>query len=333
MHYLIDTQLRQKYNDAGSKARDDISSILSESMKVERFMVGSSKPEKAINYFRLAHTVKRNADAAVFQYPFYINGILQSLIKKWKPENSILLIHDIRSLRTMSDSKEIEREISLINTFRFAISHNSRMTDWLVQNGCHSQIVNLEIFDYLTSGEPEKEERVNAVAFAGNLSPEKSRFLYDMPDLGYEIHAYGSNFDDVMGQNMNYMGSFSPDILPGKMNEKYGLIWDGSSLDACSGTFGNYLKYNNPHKTSLYLAAGMPVIVWNQAAIADFVIEHNIGITISSLADLNDTICGISEEEYEEMSKNVRVISGKLQNGFYTKQAIEKCLNLIMGVK
>ena len=34
-------------------------------------------------------------------------------------------------------------------------------------------------------------------------------------------------------------------------------MWDGPSPDTCAGVYGAYLRYNNPHKTSLYLAAGL----------------------------------------------------------------------------
>ena len=33
----------------------------------------------------------------------------------------------------------------------------------------------------------------------------------------------------------------------------------------------DYLRINNPHKTSLYLACGIPIITWNKAAIAQYV--------------------------------------------------------------
>ncbi|NRO11242.1 Beta-1,6-galactofuranosyltransferase WbbI [Lactobacillus helveticus] len=48
---------------------------------------------------------------------------------------------------------------------------------------------------------------------------------------------------------------------------------------------GNYLRYNDPHKLSLYLASGIPVIIWKKAAEAKFVEENKVGITVDSLED------------------------------------------------
>lgn len=63
---------------------------------------------------------------------------------------------------------------------------------------------------------------------------------------------------------MIWHGSFKPEESP----EHLQGVWDGDSVDTCAGNTGAYLRYNNPHKTSLYLACGMPVIVWKEAAIA-----------------------------------------------------------------
>lgn len=58
----------------------------------------------------------------------------------------------------------------------------------------------------------------------------------------------------------NLEGSYMPEELPEKLEAKYGLVWDGLEITSCEGTFGQYLKYNNPHKFSLYMAAGIAVI-------------------------------------------------------------------------
>ena len=58
-------------------------------------------------------------------------------------------------------------------------------------------------------------------------------------------------------QNVVYKGVYPPDQLPDKIQGGWGLIWDGSSLKGCQGNYGEYLKYNNPHKTSFYIAMEM----------------------------------------------------------------------------
>ena len=57
---------------------------------------------------------------------------------------------------------------------------------------------------------------------------------------------------------------------------------------------GEYLQYNAPHKMSLYIRCGLPIIVWEKAGLAPFVKKNNVGICISSLTELEDILPKIS---------------------------------------
>ena len=105
------------------------------------------------------------------------------------------------------------------------------------------------------------------------------------------------------------------------------MIWDGDSLEECNGAFGEYLKYNNPHKFSLYIAAGIPVITWKKAAIAEFIEKENIGITVNSLEDLEKILINLSNEEYEKKVENVLKIREKIINGKILTNIIKEILN------
>lgn len=78
-----------------------------------------------------------------------------------------------------------------------------------------------------------------------------------------------------------------------------------------SGTFGQYLKLNNPHKTSLYLASGIPVIIWKEAALASFIVENNLGFAVDKLSEINEKLSQISDEQYKIMANNVKGISAE----------------------
>lgn len=76
--------------------------------------------------------------------------------------------------------------------------------------------------------------------------------------------------------------------------------------ETCSGGKGEYLRINNPHKLSLYLAVGLPVIIWDEAAEAEFVLRENVGFTIKSLYELSEKMALISDDDYEIMKKKCR---------------------------
>ena len=109
------------------------------------------------------------------------------------------------------------------------------------------------------------------------------------------------------------------------MQGGFGLVWDGDSSDTCSGMYGEYLKINNPHKASLYLASNFPIIVWRQSALADFVIRNNCGIIIDSLYEIAGILESMNEEKYQQLLDNCKKIGEKIRQGNYLKKALEEC--------
>ncbi|MEE3415182.1 MAG: hypothetical protein VZR53_07415 [Prevotella sp.] len=84
-------------------------------------------------------------------------------------------------------------------------------------------------------------------------------------------------------------------------------MWDGDKIDTCDD---RYLKFNNSHKTSLYLASGIPVIVWKNAGLAYFVKQYKCGNCLSSLEELNTL--QICKEKYEEIRHNAQQVASRI---------------------
>ena len=209
---------------------------------------------------------------------------------------------------------------------KVVISHNEKMTEWLKNNGCNSKIINLEIFDYLINDNTITNIRNTDIVFAGNLDKNKSKFIYKLiknNNLNFSMNLYGPNFEsDINNKNIKYCGKYSPEDLVKNVEGKFGLIWDGEELDLCSGYTGEYTKYNNPHKLSLYVVSELPIICWDKMAISKFVNENKIGISIGSLEELNNI--DITQEDYSIMVRNVVKIKEKIKNGEFIKTALQR---------
>lgn len=70
----------------------------------------------------------------------------------------------------------------------------------------------------------------------------------------------------------------------------------------------------------------MPVIIWKQAGLGPFVEEQGIGITINSLAEIAPRLRSLSDEAYARMKENVARVSGRLAEGSYFCEAMERVL-------
>lgn len=340
MNYYITRQIANVPN-AGFKAPNDIN-LICETMgwKKVSFVTypGKSLIIKIKSILSLVYTwtsllfkAKKN-DYILYQHPMYFGKYISIpflLFLRIKKCRSVLLIHDIEHLRQRDCSyAKKTSELLLFNCFSSVICHNEKMKIYLCSNGISSKKIHcLNIFDYITSDiKPENCDNYYSVVVAGNLDPEKCRYIYEFANANKDIdlNLYGVNYEDCDLENVNYYGKYSPEELPSHLVGSFGLIWDGDSIDSCSGVMGNYLKFNNPHKLSLYLVSGIPVIVWNNSAIADFVKDNKCGIVVEDLHDLKKVINTIPKSDYYQMKESCDKIGELLKSGGSFKTTLKK---------
>lgn len=330
-------------NHAGNKARIDIDSVLEACgfIKYVTFnqITVKNKVEKLLYILQVGYLkklfklIKLRDKFLIIQYPFYFDFITRFFFEFALQKNkTFLLLHDIDSLR-FKDNDTVKKEITILNKAKCVVVHNEQMQKFLMENGLKCGIINLKIFDYLLK-EPFPLQNFKLgyeIVFAGNLA--KSDFLKSskLSKLGVMFNLYGPGYDEniIISKNISYKGSCGPEKIPYKIEGSFGLIWDGDSLYNCSGIYGKYLKYNNPHKLSLYIASGIPVITWKKAAIADFIEKYNIGFTVNSLYEISTIIEKLTLSDYEEYKNNLKKLQKKVCNGFFTKSALDKVIEMI----
>lgn len=326
---------------AGDKAKTDIEQILQDNGFKNIGLKQSFHKSKATGFFMTLFSVLktvfslRKGDCLVIQYPLkkYYGFICQ--IARLKGAKTITLIHDLGSFRRKKLT--VMQEIKRLNQSDYIIAHNVYMQTWLKENGCFAPIDCLEIFDYLsptTTPERANPQPPYKIVYAGGLSPRKNDFLYKWGDdiANYSVNLYGQGFnvDQAKGSKHFESKGFVPsDELINRVDGDFGLVWDGDSISSCSGEWGYYLKYNNPHKTSLYIRCELPIIIWDKAALATFVKDNNIGICISHLKDLDNLLTNISSEDYQSMKNNIKEISHQLSIGHYCATACTKACTIL----
>ncbi|MDD3141613.1 MAG: hypothetical protein PHX08_21975 [Lachnospiraceae bacterium] len=336
---------------AGTKATEDCAVTL-EKRGYERLQISCDKNKNKLilNFKKIVKHLKlfriQKNSILVIQHPQYMRSIYIRLIESVKKNRKckiVCIIHDIESLRKVFKGQEEAYKKMDNLTFEIAdilIAHNDSMKKYLVEKRgvCEDKIVVLGLFDYLTDAAASKSERKakrgDGVIVAGNLDRVKSGYVHQLvdADLKTRINLYGVNWiHDHTGEgNWSYKGAFKPEELPACMEGAFGLVWDGGSIMTCDGPTGRYVQYNNPHKVSLYAASGIPIIIWEKAALADFVVRNNVGIAVGDLRKLDEAISDITEEEYQEMRDNILKLSEKVRSGFYIQKAIMSAENILI---
>lgn len=274
-------------------------------------------------------------DEVVIQYPLYMSyGAVVQLLRflvKQRVEITFF-VHDINSLRLSKDStikgightnnprRSLQNELHLLSYASQVIVPTLAMKNFLSDHGLSKPYAVLNLYDYLDGSKAlgASDDVVTVpqnIVFAGNLT--KAAFLAQVKpsyDISYQVFGIQpQNFQ--LSPFVDYLGAFPADELVNHFKPGFGLVWDGNSISGVSGVLGNYLRYNSPFKASMYISAGLPIIVWNESAIAEYVKHNNLGIVASSLNDAEKQIHLLTVSDYNSMRENINHLARLMSQG------------------
>lgn len=325
---IVISAIYNEKKNAGPKAPEDIDRILGNKYNAKSIVLVRDKFFKIKICFQMLKLIFKR-DIIVIQFPLINLPIIYNLLNK---KRVIVLIHDINGLRF--DNKSILlKEIKILKKFKYVIAHNKSMKEYLIKKGLKDEnIYTIDVFDYLATGninDNEKDKNTRKVLYTGNLNKNKSPFIYQLDDnkINFDMNLYGIGIEKDISKKIKYKGSFEPNEI-NDIEGSLGLVWDGDieSFEQ-NNIYKSYTKYNNPHKFSCYLAMGIPIIAWKNAAISDFIKKNNVGYLIDNIYDINN----IDLSDYNEKRKNAIKIGRKLRGGKYTLDVFDKIVKKIVG--
>lgn len=336
MKYALEEYVLNEFN-ASSKARKDISSFVKKYGFVtlginDKTHMRRNKIAKFLLAFKLYVKVFLFLDKNDILFLQTSIVLLKPIlfIKRIRHFRIIYLIHDLFSLRYNEYKsrslfrKEIKTDIDVLSQCDYIIAHNQSMIARLQENKCESHLISLDIFDYETASSVKQRKHLDTerweIAFAGFIP--KSQFLYtlDHLKLSFQINVYGgpsANFNNIV-----YKGMVSPEELPSVIEGHFGLIWEGNYQ---LSTLDNYTMLNNPHKMSMYIVAGLPIIAWKESAAAKFVEKHHLGFTVPSLDDIEKVLKSIDSTQYNALVQNCLKMREDIIKGKHVFNALSQC--------
>ena len=348
MKYYLKEEFLHDNNvkNAGNKARNDVEEIVKREgyqtlvLSVDNWYEMSTLKAQLHKSKAIGQTLDQlqQGDELLIQFPMLHHSFFTTYHVKKAQKKGVkvnFIIHDLEALRYVNvENFPLKHKIriqiqesGLLGAADGIIAHNPIMKSVLVDKGIAvDKIVSLGIFDYLIPNFQEKTglTKNQPIIVAGNLAQEKAGYLYTLPKAP-DYNLYGVGFDESRAlENETYFGSFLPDELPAALEGGFGLVWDGDSAETCSGVFGEYLRYNNSHKASLYLASGFPLVVWEESALSTFVLDNHCGIAVGSLSELAEKIKSLSDEEYQQLVSCSQKIGKNIRAGYYLKTALKK---------
>jgi hypothetical protein len=260
----------------------------------------------------------------LLQWPLYARMhrlLLRALLRFRSDVRVVCFLTDINGLKDQ-DVVLLQKELSVFRQLKLFIVHNEVMQQWLQQQVPQAKSSHIDFFDFLAPASVEERTLSSDICFAGNLA--KSPFLqalHRFPELHF--HLYGDALP-ALAHNCTYHGQFIPAALPLLMRGSFGLVWDGDSADGLEGVLGVYARWISPHKLSLYILAGMPIISHSDSAAAKLVTQYGIGISVDAISEVADAIGVLPEEEYQEMRRRMRPLAERISKGLCLVTALEE---------
>lgn len=337
MRYIVDVfkQLPESASfNAWQKAPADVIRTLLNAGAEYKFIIVPNTKYKffslligIINTIKIALSLKNGDELYIQRYGNYI-----SLLTFFARKKKIMLnyiVHDLTFLR-FGHSASKSSELSLLKKMDVIFVHTEAMAEIIMKVGIKASIKIMHLFDYYSDDAMiEKNELLkmkNIVAFAGNL--DKSLFLHSLAqtklssNIEYRLYGLLKDKSKLENEQIHYMGAFKPNET-GLVKAGWGLLWDGDSIETCSSMLGQYLKINSSHKLSLYIACGMPVIVWKESSLAKWLSEKGVCVLINSLNDIPAILTEITDEHYSKMVDNARMLGKSLRHGELLKSLLE----------
>lgn len=336
--------ISRRYPDrlsAGNKAKSDYEDILASMGAVNLGLSRSYGRGKIATFFinlagvvRMSLTV-RAEDVLLLQYPVKKYFSLICRIARLRGAITVAFIHDLGAFRRKKLTPE--SEIRRLQHADRIIAATDAMRRWLIGHNIDRPVDVLGLHDFLSDAQPcapTCSQNVRLI-YAGSLNLRKNSFLLqcDKFTAGISLTLFGNMSVDEQkllpaNAKITYRGFIPADefIATASAEGDFGLVWDGDRIDTCSGDFGEYLALNAPHKASLYIRAGLPLIVWAGAAIAPVVAEKGIGITVDTLENLPERLAALSGDERASMKAAVRRLSAEMADGRAMKSAIARAI-------
>ncbi|MGN0160515.1 MAG: hypothetical protein ACI4AQ_03915 [Lachnospiraceae bacterium] len=346
--YILNQKIDQEFNAAGKAMSDVFEVFTANGVKI---MPGV--PKSAPKFMKILDlpilifyllVVLGRGDYCIYSYPENKLKIrLMERFAKVRKVKVVCFINDINSIRDghFDDPKVqelIREDMRYINAASIVLAPNENSKKFLKEQGIDAQIISVGTWDYIIHEDIPTKDEVKVdfqypfkVAFAGNLN--KAPFIHQLNEFQSDKVSFvlWGNCDRTVKESNNctYKGSVAPQILVQEVEScDFGLVWDGISVHACEGGLGEYLQYNNSHKCGLYLAAGIPVFVWKNAGLADFVYKNQCGFAVENIDEMISILENLTCDEYQRILRNVQKVSRNIREGFYLKQALNRMYEL-----
>ena len=264
-------------------------------------------------------------DTVVCQFPTGNGvGFEKALVRHIKAYHGriIICINELDPRMSENKNSELQDIIGLYNEAEVLIVPSLGMKRFLMEQGIKGSMkfIIQEMWDCTTSlkflGTKNFKREIH---FAGN--PGRFRF----PEAwDYEVALKVYSDQECAGKQVERMGWMPPDRLLMELSKGgFGLVWYGDEYRY------PYAAMNHSLKLSMYLAAGMPVIVSEGISNQRMIEENHLGIIVDTLDEALEIVKNMTEQEYQGYAAAATEFAPLLREGSFTRKCLTDALQMM----
>lgn len=290
-------------------------------------------PEARWEYLEALLSCVLPGDTVIVQYPLWTNYTQFELefvnyLKTERQVKIVAMVWDIISW--VQDNRErdytVDGSLWMLNKYDLVIAANSKMAKRLrEEGGVTSPMIPMHLTDVLYDG-PLKQKQFKKEFYYVATGIDPAMIKEYPTQLPINFIGLADNVKEAP-EFVRLLGAMDTNDIPYQLDGGFGLLYYPQE-----GTYKGmhrYGEYNNPMKLSLYLSAGLPVILLSNSAHAKWIKEQGIGLIIDRLSDIERVVNEVTEADYEQMLENIKPWQQAVSTGFFAKTAALEAVRYI----
>jgi glycosyltransferase involved in cell wall biosynthesis len=294
----------------------------------------NNNPRRRANILKSILGPIQPEDLVVIQFPLWTNLNFQEefidYIKNISSVKIIALIHDIPTWMFNDGTDSYDRDTDFwlrqLRKFDSLIVANETTVKRLQMDHVNVPMIPMHIWDYIYSGPIKEKNYLKKIFYVGGRGIVDIDYKASTPLFLYYKTV---TVDVTMNPSVTWLGQEPSDEIISEIDGGFGLVVSDNLKEQSNMNFVHYTQFNNPTKLSLYIAAGIPVIVPDKTAHAKWVKEAGIGLVINNLNDVDDILSNISREDYQKMLVAIQPWQSAVRAGFFVKRALMAALRQV----
>ncbi|GAB2026032.1 sugar transferase [Lactovum odontotermitis] len=288
-----------------------------------------ARREKIIS--ALTSVVQEN-DLVVIQFPLWTQLNFQeefiNQLRRKPNVKLVALVHDVTPWMYAQDYEPLKDFfLSQLRKFDLLLTANEKMSKRLEEDKVTVPSFPMQLWDFRYQG-PLKEK-----TFKKQLNFLIHRGLKEIDyRAAAPLKIYSQNKEN---DKFKFLGSVefqtikNSNELPSLLEGGFGLVNAQNFKDFTNYDYNDYYGYVNSKRLSLYLAAGLPVIVPSNSPQAELVRSRKLGLVLDNLNEIDHLLLNLTEQDYSAMLEAVKPWQEAVSTGFFTKRALLNAIRIL----